>query len=141
VRGRIEAVLHWAKVRGYRQGDNPARWRGHLDQLLPARAKVRAVQHHAAVPYDELPAFLAALRAREAVAARALEFAILTAARTGETIGARWDEIDLQTRVWTVSGERMKAGREHRVPLSKAAVGILERMRDVRQNDHVFPGE
>jgi integrase len=141
LRGRIEAVLDWAKVHGYRTGDNPARWRGHLDQLLPARTKVRRVEHHAALPYREMGTFMPALREREALAARALEFAILTAARTGEVINARWDEIDLQAKVWTVSAERMKAGREHRVPLSGSAVGILERMQQVRQNDHIFPGE
>jgi integrase len=141
LRGRIEAVLDWAKVRGYRTGDNPARWRGHLDQLLPARTKVRRVEHHAALPYHEIGTFMAALREREALAARALQFGILTAARTSEVINARWDEIDLQARVWTVPAKRMKAGREHRVPLSDPAVGILQRMQEVRQNDHIFPGE
>jgi integrase len=141
LRGRIEAVLEWAKVRGYRTGENPARWRGHLDHLLPARTKVRKVEHHAALPYREIGTFMPALREREALAARALEFAILTAARTSEVINARWDEIDLQARVWTVPAERMKAGREHRVPLSNAAVGILKRMQEVRQNDYIFPGE
>ena len=141
VRGRIESVLDWAKARGYRNGENPARWRGHLDHLLPARTKVRKVVHHAALPYREIGTFMAALRERAALAARALEFAILTAARTSEVINARWDEIDLQARVWTVPAERMKAGREHRVPLSDLAVGILNRMQEVRQNDHIFPGE
>jgi hypothetical protein len=102
VRGRIERVLDWAKVRGFRQGENPARWRGHLDALLPAHSKVRKVKHHAALPYVQVGAFMAALRTREAVAARALEFTILTAARTGEVLGARWDEIDFQTKVWVV---------------------------------------
>jgi integrase len=141
VRGRIEAVLDWAKVRGYRAGENPARWRGHLDHLLPARTKVRKVEHHAALPYCEIGAFMPALRERDALAARALEFAILTAARTSEVINARWDEIDLRAKVWTVPAERMKSGREHRVPLSDAAVRILDRMQGVRENDHVFPGE
>jgi len=141
VRGRIESVLDWAKARGYRNGENPARWRGHLDHLLPARTKVRKVVHHAALPYREIGTFMAALRERAALAARALEFAILTAARASEVINARWDEIDLQARVWTVPAERMKAGREHRVPLSDLAVGILNRMQEVRQNDHIFPGE
>jgi integrase len=141
VRGRIEAVLDWAKVRGHRAGENPARWRGHLDHLLPARTKVRKIEHHAALPYREIGAFMPALREREALAARALEFAILTAARTSEVINARWDEIDLQAKVWTVPAERMKAGREHRVPLSDAAVGIVKGMRELRQNDHIFPGE
>ena len=120
VRQRMESILDFAKVRGYRDGENPARWRGHLDKLLPARSKVRQVEHHAALPYAELPAFLASLRTREAVAARALEFLILTAARTGEVIGARWNEIDLLDKTWTVPAARMKAHREHRVPLSRA---------------------
>src|SRR5262249_9113650 len=115
LRGRIEAVLDWAKVRGYRAGENPARWRGHLDKLLPARGKVRKVKHHAALAYSDLAAFLVKLREQEGIAARALEFAILTAARTGETIRARWSELDLLEKTWTVPAERMKAGREHRV--------------------------
>jgi integrase len=128
LRGRIESILDWAKVRGYRDGDNPARWRGHLDKLLPARAKVRKVEHHAALPYSDLPDFMAELRKQEGVAARALEFAILTAGRTGEVIGARWSEIDLAARLWTVPAGRMKAGKEHRVPLSTRAITILEEM-------------
>jgi integrase len=121
VRQRIESVLDFAKVRGYRDGENPARWRGHLDKLLPARSRVRQVEHHAALPYAELPAFLANLREREAVSARALEFLILAAARTGEVIDARWNEIDLLDKTWTVPATRMKAHREHRVPLSARA--------------------
>jgi integrase len=141
VRGRMESVLDWAKARGYRNGENPARWRGHLDHLLPARAQVRKVKHHAAFDYRELGTFMNALRERETLAARALEFAILTAARSGEVRGARWGEIDLVDKVWTVPAERMKTGREHRVPLSAAALRIVARMQEVRQNDHVFPGE
>jgi integrase len=141
VRGRIERILDWAKVRGFRQGENPARWRGHLDVLLPARSKVRQVQHHAALPYSEIGTFMAALRTRDGVAARALEFTILTAARTGEVLGSRWEEIDLQTKVWTVPASRMKAGREHRVPLSRAAISLLKNMRSTGRNDLVFPGE
>jgi len=141
VRGRIERILDWAKVRGYRDGDNPARWRGHLDHLLPGRGKVCRVKHHAASPYGEVPAFMAELKNRDAVAARALEFAILTAARTGEVIGAKWDEIDLGDRVWTIPAERMKAGQEHRVPLSHAAMERVKRMRGLRRNDYVFPGD
>jgi integrase len=141
VRGRIEAVLDWAKARGYRNGENPARWRSHLDHLLPARSKVRKVKHHAALNYRELGTFMAALRERETLAARALEFAILTAGRTNEVIPARWDEIDVGAKVWTVPAGRMKAGREHRVPLTDAALRILKRMQEVRQNEHVFPGE
>jgi integrase len=129
LRGRIEAVLDWAKVRGYRQGENPARWRGHLDKLLPARAKVQKVQHHAALAFDGLGDFMVALRAETGTAARALEFAILTAARTGEVIGARWSEIDLGEKIWTVPAERMKAGREHRVPLSPRAIAILRTLK------------
>jgi len=140
LRGRIEAVLDWATVRGYRKGENPARWRGHLDKLLPARSKVRKVEHHPALPYDELADFAAALRSQEGVASRALEFLILTAARTGEVIGARWDEVDLEEKTWIVPAARMKAGREHRVPLSAAAVAALEQMRETRESDFVFPG-
>ena len=118
VRGRIEAVLDWAKARGFRAGENPARWRGHLSNLLPSRSKVRAVKHHAALPYTEIGAFMADLRGREGTAANALEFLILTAARTGEVIAARWPEIDFAARMWTVPAARMKSGREHRVPLT-----------------------
>jgi integrase len=140
VRGRIESVLDWATARGYRQGENPARWRGHLENLLPKKSKVRRVEHHAALPYAEIAAFVAELRQQDGVAARALEFAILTAARTGEVIGAKWDEIDLGERFWTVPAERMKGGKEHRVPLSDAALVALEEMRKVRQGEFVFPG-
>jgi integrase len=142
VRGRIEAVLDWARVRGYRDGENPARWRGHLDKLLPARAKVRKVEHHSALPYPEIGEFVASLRRQEGVAARALEFLILTAARTGEVIGARWSEFDTAEKLWTVPADRMKAGKEHRVPLSGAAMATLEGMQAIRADgdDHVFPG-
>ena len=129
VRGRIEAVLDAATVRGFRQGPNPAQWKGNLAHILPARAKVRKVAHHAALPFDDMPGFLAALRGREGMSARALEFTILTAARTGEALGARWGEIDLAAKVWTVPAERMKAGREHRVPLSDAALAVLDKVR------------
>ncbi len=129
VRGRIEAVLDAATVRGWREGPNPAQWKGNLAHVLPARAKVRKTVHHAALPFTEMPAFLAALRDRPGMAARALEFAILTAARTDETLGAKWDEIDLGAKVWAVPAERMKAGREHRVPLSDAALAVLESVR------------
>ena len=121
LRGRMEAALDWAKARGYRQGENPARWRGHLDKLLPARGKVRKVEHHAALSYAELPGFMIELREQESIAARALEFTVLTAARTGETIFARWGEINLLDKTWTIPSERMKAHREHRVPLSACA--------------------
>jgi integrase len=140
VRGRIESVLDWAKVQGLREGENPARWRGHLDQALPARSKVRKVEHHAALPYVELPAFMIDLRKREGVAARALEFAILTAARTGEVLGATWDEIDFDNRLWTIPAERMKGKRDHRVPLSDRAVELLNGMPRAEGNPYVFPG-
>jgi integrase len=140
LRGRIELVLDWAKVRGYRQGENPARWRGHLDKLLPARAKVRRVEHHSALPYGVLPAFMDALRTQEGTAARALEFAILTAARTGEVIGATWGEVDLHERLWTIPAERMKAGKEHRVPLSDMVMAIIQQMAEMRTGDYIFAG-
>jgi integrase len=140
LRGRIEAVLDWATVRGYRKGENPARWRGHLDKLLPARSRVRKVEHHPALGYDELSDFIAVLRDQEGIAARALEFLILTATRTGEVIGTRWDEIDLEEKVWVVPAARMKANREHRVPLSMPAMVILGEMREIRESDFVFPG-
>lgn len=140
VRGRIECVLDWATVRNHRQGENPARWRGHLDKTLPKRSKVQKVSHHTALPYDEIGAFMADLRKREEISARALEFIILTATRTGEAIGARWSEIDLNAAVWTISADRMKAGVEHRVPLSKAALAILKNLPRIKGNDHVFPG-
>jgi integrase len=126
LRGRLEAILNWAKVRGYRDGENPARWKGHLDHLLPAKNKVRRVQHHPAMPYAELPEFMDALRKLDSIGARALEFLILTAARTGEVIGACWGEIDLRNKLWTVPAERMKSGRSHRVPLCPRAVAILQ---------------
>lgn len=125
LRGRIENVLSAAKVQGMRTGDNPALWRGHLDHLLPKPGKLRR-GHHPALAYAELPAFMAILREREAVAARALEFAILTATRTGEVIGATWGEVDLDKAEWTIPSDRMKAGREHTVPLSPRAISILE---------------
>lgn len=142
VRGRIEAVLDWAKVRGFRDksSENPARWRGHLDKLLPAKTKVAKVNHHEAMPYDELPAFMVDLRDNDSISARALEFTILTAARTGETIGARWPEIDFEAKVWTVPGKRTKSGREHRVPLSERALAILRSLPTEKGNDHVFIG-
>jgi integrase len=129
VRGRIEAVLDAATVRGYRQGPNPAQWKGNLAHILPARSRVRKVAHHAALPFDQMPAFLAELRARPGMSARALEFTIFTAARTGEVLGARWGEIDLKAEVWTVPAERMKAGREHRVPLSGGALAVIDMVR------------
>jgi integrase len=126
LRGRIESILDWATTRGYRTGENPARWRGHLENLFPAKSKVRQVKHHAALPYPELPAFMAQLEQQSGEGARALRFTILTAARTSEVLGAKWPEMDLRARVWTVPAERMKAKRQHRVPLSAAAVELLE---------------
>lgn len=139
VRGRIERVLDAARAKGLRAGENPARWRGHLANLLPKRHKLTR-GHHAAMPFAEVPAFLAKLRAVEGAPARALEFTILTAARSGEVLGARWSEIDLGAKVWTVPAARMKAGREHRVPLSPRAVAIIEAMAGARASDCVFPG-
>jgi len=138
LRGRIESILDWAKVRGYREGENPARWRGHVAKLLPPRGKVRKVEHHAALPHDELPDFITVLRAQEGTAARALEFAILTAARTGEVMGARWDEIVLAEKMWMIPAQRMKAHREHRVPLSARALAIVEEIKPFR---HVGAGQ
>lgn len=146
VRGRIESVLDWAGSRGYRTGENPARWRGHLENLLPKKQKVRQVEHHAALPFGEIAGFLAALRQQHGRAARALEFAILTAARTSEVLGATWGEIDLLARTWTIPAARMKAGREHRVPLSDAAVAVLRGQRpadnfhDFAIDGLIFPG-
>jgi integrase len=141
VRGRIERILDWAKVRGYRDGENPARWQGHLDHLLPARGKVRRVKHHAALPYPDIPAFVTELRGRDAVAARALEFAILTAARTSEVLGATWSEIDLEGRVWTIAANRMKSGQEHRIPLGDRAIEIVKNMMTKKQNEYIFSGD
>ncbi len=137
VRGRIETILDAAKARGYREGENPARWRGHIAQILPARARLTR-GHHKAMPYETIPAFIAALRQREAVAALALEFTILTAARTGEVIGAKWDEVDLDKAIWTIPANRMKAGKEHRVPLSSRAVEILMETQGLRK-ESLFP--
>ena len=138
VRGRIERVLSYAKAMKYREGDNPALWRGNLDQILPMRARLTR-GHHRALPYADLPSFMVDLRSREAVAARALEFAILTAARSGEVLGATWNEVDLEKAVWTLPATRMKAQREHRVPLSTVAVALLETMKAHRRGEFIFP--
>jgi integrase len=148
VRGRIESILDWATVSEYRCGDNPARWRGHLEHKLSAPSKAkRAVrqaggqtEHLRALPYAEMAAFMADLRKQTSIAARALEFAILTAARSGEVLGARWDEIDVDNKLWTIPGDRMKAGKEHRVPLSDATTAIVEKMAELRMSEFVFPG-
>lgn len=134
LRGRIESILDWATVRGYRVGDNPARWRGHLDKLLPTVKKRSRVRHHPALPYEQIGAFMALLRTQDGIAARALEFAIFTAARTGEVVGVRTEEIDLSRSLWTIPGERMKSGREHRVPLSTVAVEIVRERLQVGGN-------
>lgn len=140
VRGRMEAILDWARVRGYRKGENPARWKGHLDKLLPAKSKVRKVKHHKALPYEEIVGFMVDLREQHGIGARALEFAILTAARTSEVIGATWDEIDMEAAMWSIPDDRMKAGKDHRVPLSGATIAILKQMKKARLSDYVFPG-
>ena len=140
LRGRIESVLDWATVRGYRQGENPARWKGHLDTLLAKPSKVAKVAHHPALPYIETAEFVQALRKQEGTAARALEFLILTATRTNEVIGARWGEIDTQAGIWTIPAERMKMAKEHRAPLTARALEILKDMEAVKTSEWVFPG-
>ncbi len=138
VRQRIAIVLDWAKVAGYRAGDNPAAWRGNLDQLLPAPTKISKVEHHAALPWREVPEFMQALRMRKGMSARALEFAILTAARSGEARGATWAEIDLGAGLWTVPAERMKGRKEHVVPLSGDALALLRALPRFAGSDLLF---
>lgn len=138
LRGRIESVIDWATTRGYRQGENPARWKGHLDQLLVKPGKIKKVEHLAALPYSETGGFMAELKQMEGMGARALEFAILTAARSGEVRGATWNEIDLDARTWTIPGERMKAGKEHRVPLSDQAIQLLKALPTVAEETLIF---
>jgi integrase len=140
LRGRIENVLDWARAHGYRHGENPALWRGHLDKILPRRTKVRTVQHHAAIPYQEVGTLMSELRSLEGVAARALEFTILTAARTGEVLGARPAEFDLVEAVWTVPATRIKGGRSHRVPLGARAATIVGDLMANQREAFVFPG-
>lgn len=140
LRGRIERVLDWAKVRGYREGENPARWRGHMDALLPAKGRVQTVRHHPALPWQDMPQFMMDLRQRNGVAACALEFAILTAARSGEVRGARWEELDIEARTWIVPAERMKGRRTHRVPLSDAALAIISCMPRLMSSPYIFAG-
>jgi integrase len=143
VRGRIESILDYAAARGWRQGENPARWRGYLDKLLPKKTDVRPVKHHAALPYAEIGDFMIELRQEEGIAACALAFTILTVGpRTGGTIPARWPEIDRRARLWTIPGERMKGKgeKEFKVPLSDAAMAILKEMHKIRQNEFIFPG-
>lgn len=140
LRGRIEAILNWAKAQGFRDGENPARWRGHLDHLLPARAKVQKVVHHAALPYPQMPRLFDEIGTREGVSAEALQFLILTAARTSEVLQAEWVEFDVGNRLWTIPAERMKAGREHRVPLSVAAIDLLQLRKKLSTGAYVFQG-
>jgi len=149
VRGRVEQVLGWCTVRGHRSGDNPARWRGHLDQALPTRGETtlgpdgraeKVVKHFEALPYSEVPSFMAALRSREGVAAQALAFLVLTGARSGEVLGARWSEVDLDAAIWVAPPERMKGRKEHRVPPSPAAVELLRGCYREPGNPHCFIG-
>jgi integrase len=139
LRGRIENILDAAKVRGFLQIENPARWRGHLKAILPARQRLTR-GHHAALGYDDLPGFMTELRTQKSDAALALELCILTATRSGEILNARWTEIDLAKAIWTIPAERMKAGHEHRIPLTKRALDILNVLPRSKHNDHVFPG-
>lgn len=142
LRGRIEAILDYATTRGWRAGENPARWRGHLEHALPRRRKVAKVRHHPALPWRDIGGFMRRLAEETGLGAAALRFTILTAARTGEALGARWDEIDRDARVWTVPAERMKAGLTHRVPLTDAALAVLEAMAPLggEAAAPVFPG-
>ena len=140
VRGRIESVLAWATVSGYREGDNPARWKGNLDAVLPKPAKLKNVQHHKALPWQNMSDFMEKLRQRQGMAARCLEFTILTGLRSGEVRGAKWQEIDLQANKWTVPAERMKMKKTHIVPLCDDAVKLLEQLPKFKDNELVFPG-
>jgi integrase len=136
VRGRIESVISWAMVKDYHPGPNPALWRGHIDQLLPKRSKIQPVKHHTSMPYNEIQAFMGKLQAKDSVSAKALELTIFTAVRTSEALNAKWNEIDFDNRLWTIPAERMKASREHRVPLSNQAITLLENLS--RTNDYLF---
>lgn len=140
LRGRIEAILDYARVRGYRSGENPARWKGHLDHILPATGDIAKVQHHPSLPYTQMPEFWPKLQAQDGLSARALELCILTATRTSDVLGARWSEIDLETRIWEIPGRRMKAGQDHRIPLSAPALALLRKLAAIRRSDMVFPG-
>jgi len=140
VRGRIENILDWGKVNGYRDGENPARWDGHLDYLLPKRSKVHKEKHHPALPHAQMPRFMADLRSRTGASAKCLEFVILTVARTAEATEAKWREIDMPGKKWTVPPERMKGEREHDVMLSDAAITVLDHQKKIQSSDWVFPG-
>jgi len=139
LRGRMESVLDWASARGYRSGPNPARWKGHLDKLLPAPGRIAKTDHHRSLPHEDMPAFFAALRQQDGSGARALEFTILTAARSGEARGATWEEFDLTAGKWVIPAGRMKAKKEHRVALSAQAVALLKAQQELRVSDFVFP--
>ncbi len=139
VRGRIERILSWAAIQKLRSRENPATWKNHLDAILPKPSTVRAVKHHRALPWGDVPGFIRALHQREGIAANALEFLVLTAARSGEVRGATWSEIDLDSRTWTVPADRMKVGREHRVPLSDEAVRLLRDLPRFEGSEYVFP--
>jgi integrase len=141
VRGRIESILNHAKVRGQRDGENPARWHGHLELTYPAKGEIAQVKHHSSLPYVDMPTFWPKLQVQDGMGARALEFAILTAARTGEVLGAQWSEIDLDVRAWRVPADRMKARKEHTVPLSDPAIALLRKLAAVRAGELVFPGQ
>ena len=141
IRGRIEKILDWSRVNGYREGENPARWSGHLDQSLPRKTKIRTVKGHASMPYKELPPFWPVLNSTEGLGARALEFTILTACRTSEVLNAKWQEIDEPSQIWTIPAGRMKAGREHRVPLSNTAMSLLSVLKNRQRGDLIFPGQ
>lgn len=140
VQGRIENILDFAAAHKWRAGENPARWRGHLDKLLARPTKVKTVEHHPAMPYRAVPGFMRELQANPSISSLALQWLILTATRTGETLGARWDEIDPEGTVWTIPAARMKARREHRVPLTETAVAILRRLPRIEGNPYLFPG-
>jgi len=140
-RSRIEAVLDYARSQGYREGENPARWRGHIQHMLPRRSKVQAVEHFLALPYGQIQTFIVELRRQESVAARALEFLTLTAARAGEVIGARWGEINVGEKLWSIPASRMKSGKPHAVPLSDAGMAVIEQTgsRNRAGTDRIFP--
>jgi len=140
VRERIEAILDAARAKGLRHGENPARWRGHLDSLLMSPSKIHRVKHHPALPYAEMPTFFARLKDQQGISARALECLILTAGRSGEILGARWEEFDLENAVWTVPSVRIKAAKEHKIPVSAPVLSILTALRNARCSDYVFPG-
>lgn len=140
VRGRIEAILGWATTSGFRSGDNPARWRGHLENLLATLSRSSRIKNHPSLAWERMGIFFEALRMRHGVAPKAVEFAILTASRSGEVRGARWSEIDLTTKVWRIPSDRMKAKREHEVPLSDAAIQILKSLTKLDGVDLIFPG-